>query len=653
LELQPHFVLDVGLRGEKDGVQAAAEIRQPVDVPVIYLTADSDRATLDRTKHTDPDSYVLPSGERTAGHDRIHPHWSGNVGIESCKRRDQLGYTLASRESARMLNRRNFLRASAAIAGLGLLRKFPDTVSGQSFRDARIEVLLDEPLGIISPNIYGHFAENLSGVIYDGIWVGENSKVANLSGIRKELVDELRKIKPPIVRYPGGCFADSYDWRDGVGAPNARPRRTNFWAAGEAAAAPDTHHYDPNRFGTNEFVQFCRLIGAQAYLAANLRSLPAEQFYRWIEYCNSPAGSTTLADERAVAGFKEAFDVLYWGVGNESWGCGGNFTAQEYAVEYRRFTTWVPGYGKELRFVASGPNSGDVEWTRGFLEEIARKGKDQVRAIYGLSLHHYAWNLSRGKTQDWNQGKGDAVNFDPVDWYEILREGDRMESLVTAHWQTMGEIDSSHHIKLVVDEWGPWYKPGSELTPGDQLEQLPTMRDAVFSGMTLDIFNRHPEKVAIACCAQLINCLNSLYLAHQNRFCVTPVGHVFAMYAAHQGGQSLRTEFAVPEISYRRDDRPASFWGLKGSASLRDKSLVLTAVNPHVSKPVEAQIVLHGASPKSVSATILTSSDIHARNTFEQRDAVVPKSQAVPVRAGEVKFQLPAASVTKLEIELS
>jgi alpha-N-arabinofuranosidase len=225
--------------------------------------------------------------------------------------------------------------------------------------------------------------------------------------------------------------------------------------------------------------------------------------------------------------------------------------------------------------------------------------------------------------------------------------------MITGHWQIMGEFDPDHHVKLAVDEWGPWYRPGSELTKGDQIEQLPTLRDAVFSGMTLDTFNRHPEKVGIACCAQLINCLNSLYLAHEDRFCVTPVGHVFAMYAAHQGGKSLRTNFTAPEISYDRDGKAASFWGLKGSASLHDKNLVLTAVNPDVSQPVEAKIAIHGAQAKSVTATVVTSADIHAHNTFEQRDVVVPKTAKAEVSGGGVTFHFPAASVVKLEIELA
>lgn len=552
-----------------------------------------------------------------------------------------------------MIRRRDFLRASAAAAsGIAFSRKFSPLAFAQP-GVATMEVLLDEPLGTISPNIYSHFVENLSGVIYDGIWVGENSKVPNVNGIRKELVDEMRKINPALVRFPGGCFADSYDWRDGVGPADKRPRRTNFWAGGEKPSAPATHRYDPNRFGTNEFMQFCRLIGSKAYLAANLRSLPAEQFYQWVEYCNSPAGSTTLADQRAAAGFKDAFNVQYWGVGNESWGCGGNFTAQEYAVEFRRFTTWVPAYGADLSFVASGPNEDSWEWTRGFFEEIARKGKQQFHDIFGWALHHYAWNLSRGKTKDWFKGKGDALNFDAVDWYELLRDGDLMESYITGHWQIMGELDTEHHVKLVVDEWGPWYRPGSELTPEDQLEQTPTQRDAVFSAMTLDTFNRHPEKVAVSCCAQLINCLNSLYLAHEDRFCVTPVGHVFAMYAGHQGGQSLRTAVSAPEIHYNRDGKAASFWGLKGSASLHDKKLVVTAVNPDVSKPLEAQIGIRGGKAKAVRDTVLSAPDIHAHNNFQTRNAVSPKPGTAEIRDGGVRYEFPPASVAAFEIELA
>jgi alpha-N-arabinofuranosidase len=554
-----------------------------------------------------------------------------------------------------MVGRRDFLRSSVSAAGTLLFVKnsplpFAPDSSGA---DSRIEVLLGEPLGTISPNIYGHFCEHLGGLVYDGVWVGEGSKIPNVNGIRKELVDEMRKIHPAVVRYPGGCFADSYDWRDGIGPASKRPRRTNFWAGAEKADGAASHKYEPNQFGTNEFARFCKLLGAKPYLAANVRSLSAEQFYQWVEYCNSPAGSTTLAEERAGAGFREPFGVQFWGVGNESWGCGGNFTAQEYAVEFRRYTEWVPRYEQEISFIASGPNVDDWEWTRGFLEELTHKGKGRLPSVWGMALHHYAWNLSRGKTNNWEQGKGDALTFDLVDWYELLREGERMEGLINGHWQIMGEIDTERRIKLVVDEWGPWYRPGGEMTPGNLLEQTPTLRDAVFSGMTLDIFNRHPEKVTMANCAQLINCLNSLYLAHEDRFCVTPVGHVFGMYAAHQGGQGLRTIFSAPVTTYDRDGKAATFWGLKGAASLHDKQLVVTVVNPHVSEAREAEIGVRGATVKSGSVITLAHTDIHAHNSFEQRDLVKPQTSALSGSGKIVHHTFPAASVSKLELTLA
>ncbi len=554
-----------------------------------------------------------------------------------------------------MMRRREFM-SNGALGVAALLLARPASLAStvlSSSPDARIEILLEEVLGTISPNIYGHFLEHIGGVIYDGVWVGEKSKVPNIDGIRKDLVEEMRKIKAPVVRYPGGCFADSYDWRDGVGPADKRPRRTNFWNnEDDTKSAPASHRYESNRFGTDEFMRFCKAIGCQPYLAANVRSLPAEAFYRWVEYCNSPAGTTSLADERAASGSSEPYGVRYWGVGNESWGCGGNFTAQEYAVEFRRYTTWLPEYGQPLSLIASGPNSDEWQWTQGFFEEIARKDKGLFSSIFGWALHYYSWNLSRGRTENWDEGKGDAIKFDVQDWYEVLREGNRLESLIEGHWQAMGEFDSGHQVKLVVDEWGPWYRPGSELTPGYYLEQTPTLRDAIFSAMTLDIFNRHPEKVTLASPAQLVNCLNSLYLAHEDKFCVTPVGHVFEMYSAHQGGQAVRTIISAPNAHYLRDDKPASFWGLKGSASVRDKSLTLTLVNPNVSEIRETEVVVPGASIKSGVMTVLSNADLHVHNSFDQPNALAPQVKDLQSTGRVLTIQIPPASVTKLELSL-
>jgi alpha-L-arabinofuranosidase len=372
-----------------------------------------------------------------------------------------------------------------------------------------------------------------------------------------------------------------------------------------------------------------------------------------VEYCNSPAGSTTLAEMRASSGSSDPFNVRFWGVGNESWGCGGNFTAQEYAVEFRRFAAWVPRYGQNLALVASGPGSDEWSWTRGFFEKLLRKGAGQLDSVSGFSLHHYAWNLSRGATDDWYKGKGSALDFAPVDWYELLREGQRIKDLITGHWLVMGEFDPQHHVKIFVDEWGPWYKPGSEATPGNLFEQIPTLRDALFAGMTLDIFNRHPEKVAMANCAQLINCLNNLYLAHEDKFCVTTVGLVFGMYAAHQGGQSLRTIFSAPEVRYDRDGKPATFWGLQGSASVQGKELQLTVVNPHVSEARETTMAFRGARVASATATLLTSSDIHAHNTFAEPTALAPQTKSLTLSGPGLTQVFPPASVTRLTLTLS
>lgn len=548
------------------------------------------------------------------------------------------------------MNRREFLHGGT-IMGLVCGTSLRALASSSSSIDSRVEVLLDESLGTISPNIYGQFAENLGGVLYDGICVGEQSRVANIDGLREALIEHMRKIKAPVIRFPGGCFADSYDWRDGIGPAEKRPRHTNFWANAETEKASASHRDDSNAVGTNEFVHFCKLIGAEPYLSANVRSLPALVFSQWVEYCNSPRGS--FAEARAAAGYPEPFRVKYWGIGNEAWGCGGEFTAQEYAVEFRRYTCWLPTFGEDLKLIASGPNSDDWNWTREFFTEILRKGVPELQRIYGISLHDYAWNLSRGKTQDWEAGKGDALKFDPVDWYELLHEGQRMEELVTGHWQVLSEFDREHRVKLVVDEWGPWYRPGTEATPGNSLEQMPTLRDAVFSGMTLDIFNRHPEKVAMANCAQLINCLNSLYLAHEDKFVVTPVGHVFDLYSSHQGGQALRAVFSAPSLHYDRDGAAASFWGLQGSASVRGKELTLTGVNPSTAESRVAEIVLRGGMAKEGSLRVLTHSDIHAHNTFEQPTAVVPQEKPVHLAGSSFAVEFPPASVTAVRVTLA
>ena len=492
-----------------------------------------------------------------------------------------------------MMQRRDFLFSALALMA-------PRSASAAS---TRIDILPDEPIGTIAPEIYGHFTEHLGGCIYDGIWVGERSKIPNYGGIRKDLVDNLKRAKPSVIRWPGGCFADSYNWRDGVGPRAKRPRRTNFWAnTPYLAKAPDgPQKYDPNQFGTNEFARFCKLVGAEPYFAGNLRSLNPHDFYEWIEYCNSPAGATSLAETREAGGSREPLNVKYWGVGNESWGCGGNFTGDEYAVEYRRFMEWVPRFGVDLRFVASGPNVADYAWTRTFFTKMAEKGQGSLRGLYGTALHYYCG----GPNHD------ESISFTTDGWYELLSSANYMEELIRNHWQIMGETDREHRVKLIVDEWGAWHKTDPTIDPSYLFAYFPTLRDALVSGIHLDIFNRHADKVAMANAAQLVNNIHTSFLARGDKFTVTPIFHVFEMYAAHQGGTSVRAIFTAPRLNA---PSAKGLETLTGSCSMHDKHVVLTVVNADTETPQQTEINVRGSRIANPIATVLAASDIHAHN---------------------------------------
>lgn len=540
------------------------------------------------------------------------------------------------------MRRRDFL-ATAAGAATAVLGTTP--LRAQT-ADSSIDIFLNEPLGTISRNIYGHFTEHIGGVIYDGVWVGEDSKIPNVNGIRKALVDALKRIKAPVIRWPGGCFADSYDWKDGVGPARKRPTRTNFWEVDPDAKRlheQGPQLFDPNAFGTNEFARFCKLSGGEPYLAANLRSLPALDFDHWVSYCNSPTGSTTYAEMREADGSREPFNVQYWGVGNESWGCGGNFRPDDYASEFRRYTEWIPSYGVDLYLIASGPNDNDTDWTRQFFHQIfTPPHADHNRHFRGWSVHHYS-----------RVPGDDALHFGEKEWYGLFRSADQMEQIILDNWSIMGEYDRGHAIRLVVDEYGPWHPAGTEIDPSHIFGQQITVRDALATAMTLDCFNRHPEKVSMANCAQLINNLNALFLAHGDHFWTTPNFDVFEMYTDHQDAQALRAVFAAPQISSAAIPESGGFWGLKGSASLSNsKRVTITAVNPSVNEARETRIVLHGANAASVSARVLTAPDIHAHNTFENPNAVQATNANVAAQNGELHFTFPAASVSKLTIQL-
>jgi alpha-N-arabinofuranosidase len=541
------------------------------------------------------------------------------------------------------MERRQFLKRSAMT---GMVFAFAGKRGFAASADAYVEIMADEPVGEISPLIYGQFTEHIGGVIYDGVWVGEKSPIRNYGGIRAEIVDQMNKIHVPVIRWPGGCFADSYNWRDGIGPRAKRPRRTNFWEVdrdAERLNEKGPQIFEPNEFGTDEFMRFCKLTHAEPYLAANVRSLPALEFDNWVEYCNAPAGSTTLADERAANGSPAPYGVKYWGVGNESWGCGGFFTPEEYASEFRRYATWIPKLGVDLQLVGSGPNGNDIDWTHRFFEQIyASSHPYHNKQFTGWSVHHYA-----------STRRADALQYGPGEWYDILKQCADIDTIISDQWAVMGEYDRDHHVKLVVDEYGPWYREGTELDATHIFGQQVTVRDALATALTLDSFNRNCDKVSIATCAQLVNNINALFLCHEDKFMHTPNYHVFGMYAAHQGAQALRAEFSAPDVQYSFNGKPQSMWGLNGSASRKGKTITVTLVNSDVAGPKQTHVALRGVSVASVAGTVLTSTDIHAHNTWENPDAVKPMTLATQMSGDSVNLTVPPASVVKLEVTLA
>jgi alpha-N-arabinofuranosidase len=561
-------------------------------------------------------------------------------------------------------SRRTFLK-TGALAASTLALGTRSLMSESRQADAQIEILMDEPIAAISPEIYSHFIEQLGGVIYDGVWVGRQSRIANTNGIRTAFLDAMRAIKAPALRWPGGCFADSYDWRDGIGPEARRPSRAAFW-----------NQQDSNQYGLHEFMHTCRDIGCKPYLAANVRTEPAVNFYQEIEYCNAPAGNLpsnsaaparpdSLAMERAANGDREPFNVDLWGVGNESWGCGGNLLPEEYAEEFRRFTAWTPSYSQTpLRFVAVGPNGDDVDWTRRLFASLY--ANPERRKLWGLSIHYY----TSGSATKF--AGGDALRFSDDEYYDMLARGTLMEKIISDHWLAMGNTPGQPSVKLVVDEWGPWYGDGTRLGPDYNLSQQSTMRDALLSAMTIDIFQRNAEKVGLAAVAQTINCLNSLMLAKGDQFALTPVFDVFQMYMPHKGAMSLRTEFTATPIdnplgtksvqvggnSARGEVAPMrTLAGLSGSASLstegQGRRINLSVVNPHLDRAMTTAIQVRGASIARAGGKVLASHDVHDHNDFQNPNAVrAADAVAGTISGGTLMQTFPPASVTVLELML-
>jgi len=494
--------------------------------------------------------------------------------------------------------------------------------------DNVITVLAEEPIARINPHVYGHFAEHLGGCVYPGIWVGEDSAIPNIGGIRKDVVDALRRISPPILRWPGGCFADDYHWQDGIGPRNARPRTVNLWWGEDI---------ETNQFGTDEFLAFCGLIGAEPYICGNVGSGSPYEMRAWIEYANF-GGDSDLARRRAANGSAEPYGVRCWGVGNENWGCGGTMTPEDYGAEYKRFSTYLHDIGgTPLFLIACGPNGNNPDWTRRLLGKLY-DGRRAPR-LHGFAAHYYCGTA------------GTATEYTTDEWYALIQRAMGVEGLITQQRAIMDGFDPERKVGLIIDEWGAWHKP----TPGyhpRHLWQQNTLRDALVAATSLDIYNRHADKVIMSNIAQTINVLQAMVLTEGDRMVTTPTYHVYEMYRHHQGGTSLRTRFAGPEITFTYEGQERTLPALSGSASVQDGVLTLSVVNTDASQTQEAVIVLQGASAALSSARVLTHADIHAHNTFEAPDTVVPVHSAPLGNGNRIACAFAPASVTVFRFQL-
>lgn len=490
----------------------------------------------------------------------------------------------------------------------------------------RLVIRADQPGATISKHIYGHFSEHLGRCIYEGIWVGEDSPIPNTRGIRNDVVAALRRIKVPNLRWPGGCFADEYHWKDGIGPREKRPKIINTHWGGVV---------ENNHFGTHEFMDFCEMIGAEPVVCGNVGSGTVQEMMEWVEYMTSDADSP-MANLRRQNGREAPWKLRYFAVGNENWGCGGNMRPEYYADVYRRYNTFIKNYsGNRVYRIACGASDSDYRWTEVLMSQAARH-------MNGLSLHYYTL-----PTGSWSGSKGSATLFDEAQWFATLRRTLRMEEFVVKHSEIMDKHDPQKRVGLIVDEWGTWYDVEPGTNPGF-LYQQNTLRDALVAGINLNIFNNHADRVKMANIAQMINVLQAVILTDKEQMLLTPTFHVFEMYTVHHDAKLLPTE--LTSADYEQGD--AKIPGLSVSAS-RDGAGVLhvTVCNLNPNQPVELTCELRGAKPQNIAGRILTAETMQAHNTFAVPENIKPATFSdCKLTDGGFSATLPAKSVVVLEL---
>lgn len=495
------------------------------------------------------------------------------------------------------------------------------------FSQTKITLNTDLAKTKINKHIYGHFAEHLGRCIYEGIYVGEaNAKIPNTAGVRNDIIAALKDLKVPNLRWPGGCFADAYQWKDGIGPKADRPKMVNVWWGGVT---------EDNSFGTHDFLDLCEKIGAEPYLAGNVGSGTVQDLADWVSYVNQPTGSP-MSDLRIQNGRKEPWNVKIWGVGNEAWGCGGNMTSDYYANIYRQYATFMKDItpASKLYKVASGASSDDFNWTETLMKNIPHN------MMSALALHHYS-------VLSWVETKGPSVGFSEATYFKTMQEAWKMEEFVTKHSTIMDKYDPEKKIDLIVDEWGGWYDTDAD--GKGALYQQNTMRDAMIAGLTLNIFNNHADRVRGANLAQIVNVLQSVILTKEEKMILTPTYHVMKMYNVHQDATLVPINIESP--TYQFGDKKLTAVSVSASKDAMG-ALNVSLTNIDFKKSHEVVINLRGEDYTKLSGQILASSNISDHNTFEQPNKVAIKDfSSAKLDEGMLKLTIPAYSVVVLNLK--
>ena len=490
----------------------------------------------------------------------------------------------------------------------------------------QLVVVTNNPGPVISKDIYGHFSEHLGTCIYGGLWVGPESKIPNTDGIRNDVLFALREIKVPNVRWPGGCFADTYHWKDGIGPKEKRASIVNIHWGGVT---------EDNSFGTHEFMRLTELLGCDAYINGNVGSGTVQEMSEWVEYLTSDAVSP-MTKLRKENGREAPWKVKYFAIGNENWGCGGNMTDEYYTNVMRQYSTFLGNYAdNRLYRVACGPSDFNVAWTETLMKDGSSRGRFQ-----GLSIHYYSI------VDGWGY-KGSATKFDEREWFETMRMNLQMDNIIKGHAAIMDRYDPQKTKGLVVDEWGNWFQVEPGTNPGF-LYQQNTMRDALTAAIHLNIFNKYADRVKVANLAQMVNVLQSVILTKDDKMVLTPTYHVFRMFRVHQEARLLNIDLKCEDYTNGTKKIPS----VSASASVDKEGKVhISLANLNPNKPVTVTVPLIGDSFKKVTAEVLTSAEMNSFNSFESAENVKPVNfTGYTYKDGVMTVNMPSKSVIVLEL---